>query len=39
VILGVAGLNRPAEIKLGETKSGEAVPVATTQGEPAAVSS
>jgi hypothetical protein len=34
VILGVAGLNRP-----GETKPGEAVPVAVTQGEPAAASS
>jgi hypothetical protein len=39
VILGVAGLSRPAEMKLEEIKSGEAVPVAATQGEPAAVSS
>jgi hypothetical protein len=39
VILGVAGLNRPGETKLGETQSGEAVPVAATLGEPAAASS
>jgi len=34
VILGAAGLNRP-----GEINPGEAVPVAVTQGEPAAASS
>ena len=38
VILGVAGLNRPGT-KPGGTPSGEAVPVAVTQGDPAAASS